>query len=399
MESPDDDQRQQKNAERIHPLVGSLLEIIPNHVKSEDDSISSSSTSSTRTCVQGENHNSNEKQSDTESSSQSSTSQLRDQMIESLVRFSYHTPIVVLEDLINHQIQIEIEKKQANNKNNDFRHRNDTVEDAENESLEESVGLRSWSPGEHDAENSSIAEMEHFAIARAHSLPPNRTRESALVFVDISGFTKLSTMLDEETLSRVINSYFEMIISEVRSHGGDILKFAGDALFAEWRVPEETDKEDELGLAGPGGHSRKFLKELNSFLVSMDCGLSKSLGLSIAVLRAARCAVSIVHKYSDHEVAAPHHISDTMGLLNVHCGIGCGVLVGMHASDYKEEDCIGEEDQPVETRREYLFLGSAIDQVRRLFSLDLMGIDHASHTTQGFQICEHRFKWGGVDIH
>ena len=36
--------------------------------------------------------------------------------------------------------------------------------------------------------------------------------ECALMFVDISGFTKLSTLLDPENLSKVINTYFEVSI-------------------------------------------------------------------------------------------------------------------------------------------------------------------------------------------
>jgi class 3 adenylate cyclase len=347
----------------MHSLVGSLVEIISNDIKSGDESISLSSSSNRRRLG---SQNTYQEQNDTESSSQSSTRQLRHHLIESLVRFSYHTPIVVLEDLIDHQIQTE--RKREDKEIGDRNLRNGTVEGARNDSEDESLELSSLSLGEHDTKNSTNTEMVHFTTARAHSLPPNRTRESALVFIDISGFTKLSTMLDEETLSRVINSYFEMIISEVRSHGGDVLKFAGDALFAEWRIYEEADKEDEQGLAGAANHRSKILKDLNSSLASMDCGLPKSCGLAIAVWRAAKCAVAIVQKYSDYEVAAPYHIADTVGLLNVHCGIGCGVLVGMHASDYKEEDGTGEEDQPVETRREYVFLGTAIDQVSNLLS-------------------------------
>jgi class 3 adenylate cyclase len=37
------------------------------------------------------------------------------------------------------------------------------------------------------------------------SLPKDVRRRSALLFVDMSGFTKLSTILDVESLSKVIN--------------------------------------------------------------------------------------------------------------------------------------------------------------------------------------------------
>lgn len=376
MDPPDGDQDEQKTFARTESLVGSLVEISTNDGGPVDDdegdgiSLSSTTSSGDREHPQGRRRQRRKEEDPRSDPKQDgevhreSTHQLRHQMIESLVRFSYHTPIAVLEDLINHQIQAETKhsKKELEleNETSGERTRNDSAD-------ESSIGLTSLSSGEYDDRNAGILEGENVTNPKFHSLPPNRTRESALVFIDISGFTKLSTLLDEETLSRVINSYFEKIIGEVRSHGGDVLKFAGDALFVEWRVPEENNAKEKEDLAGAVNNSCNVLKELNCSLASMDTTgdiLSTTSGLPLAVLRAARCAAAIVNKYSDHEVVAPHHVSDTAGVLNVHCGIGCGLLVGMHASDYKEDDGLGEEEQAIETRREYLFLGKAIDQVR-----------------------------------
>ena len=66
---------------------------------------------------------------------------------------------------------------------------------------------------------------------------PERHRcKAALAFVDVSGFTKLSLALEKEhgpegaeKLQLFINSYFHRLIRSVLFHGGDILKFAGDA--------------------------------------------------------------------------------------------------------------------------------------------------------------------------
>jgi len=83
----------------------------------------------------------------------------------------------------------------------------------------------------------------------------------ALLFVDISGF-KLSTLLDVESLKFLnfkhflnlknfeiglsINGFFQM--DEITAYNGDILKFAGDALFAEWRIDStcSTDVQTQL---------------------------------------------------------------------------------------------------------------------------------------------------------
>jgi hypothetical protein len=36
-------------------------------------------------------------------------------------------------------------------------------------------------------------------------------------------------------MARIINTIFSLLISIIRKHGGDVIKFAGDALMAIWR--------------------------------------------------------------------------------------------------------------------------------------------------------------------
>ena len=70
----------------------------------------------------------------------------------------------------------------------------------------------------------------------------------AVVFVDVSGFTKLSEALTKEhgaivgseLLNVYINSFLEQLIDVVLASGGDIIKFAGDAMQCIWRVPDTT---------------------------------------------------------------------------------------------------------------------------------------------------------------
>lgn len=69
---------------------------------------------------------------------------------------------------------------------------------------------------------------------------------TALVFIDISGFTTLTETLVKsgpqglEALSAILNAYFGEIVDLILQHGGDVLKFAGDALLAIWPVQEGT---------------------------------------------------------------------------------------------------------------------------------------------------------------
>ena len=66
--------------------------------------------------------------------------------------------------------------------------------------------------------------------------PSAREFDAALLFVDISGFTNLCTRLDIDALQHHINSYFGVLIDVVTSYGGDVLRFAGDALYCAWSL-------------------------------------------------------------------------------------------------------------------------------------------------------------------
>lgn len=63
---------------------------------------------------------------------------------------------------------------------------------------------------------------------------------AATLFVDISGFTTLTEQLAQrgpagvEELSRLLNAFFSQLTDLIFTHGGDVVKFAGDALLALW---------------------------------------------------------------------------------------------------------------------------------------------------------------------
>src|SRR5215218_5782473 len=89
------------------------------------------------------------------------------------------------------------------------------------------------------------------AVARHHSVgapapdqPSRRPLLAALLFADISGFTALTERLAQrgpagvEELSRLLNTSFGQILDTIEAHGGDVVKFAGDALLAIWPVED-----------------------------------------------------------------------------------------------------------------------------------------------------------------
>ncbi|XP_021006174.1 adenylate cyclase type 10 isoform X1 [Mus caroli] len=80
--------------------------------------------------------------------------------------------------------------------------------------------------------------------------PSVKCFDGVLMFVDISGFTamteKFSTAMymdrGAEQLVEILNYYISAIVEKVLIFGGDILKFAGDALLALWKVERKQLK-------------------------------------------------------------------------------------------------------------------------------------------------------------
>ena len=61
--------------------------------------------------------------------------------------------------------------------------------------------------------------------------------------VDISGFTRLSGRLTADELKYHCNAgHFGLLLGVISRHGGDVLKFLGDAFFVLW--PCATDASD-----------------------------------------------------------------------------------------------------------------------------------------------------------
>jgi class 3 adenylate cyclase len=79
-----------------------------------------------------------------------------------------------------------------------------------------------------------------------------RKFDAAIVFADISGFTHLSEEYNKpgkggpSRLSIVLNSYIGSIVQEILLHGGDVLKFAGDALLIMFKVSAIFSLQDSI---------------------------------------------------------------------------------------------------------------------------------------------------------
>jgi class 3 adenylate cyclase len=128
---------------------------------------------------------------------------------------------------------------------------------------------------------------------------------------------------------QTINSYFQLIVETVQEFDGDIIKFAGDALFAQWQAsPSRTLEGEETDQSGKWQ------------------GVDLNKRMDMAVWMAACCAAKIIDLCSDFAV---YDSGREIATLDVHCGVGYGEVIGIH---------VGGCD-----RMEYMILGDIIGQV------------------------------------
>eukprot|EP00760_Papus_ankaliazontas_P027057 PhM_4_TR3127/c0_g1_i1/m.69635 len=61
--------------------------------------------------------------------------------------------------------------------------------------------------------------------------------DASVIFVDVSGYSRVASLLGDRGLhifASVVNAYLETIVSAITEYGGDVVKFAGDAIMAMW---------------------------------------------------------------------------------------------------------------------------------------------------------------------
>jgi class 3 adenylate cyclase len=90
--------------------------------------------------------------------------------------------------------------------------------------------------------------ITHLALQNPHQKIEGLSRRfyAATAFADISGFTPLAEALASggvrgaEELTAILNNVFETLITTVELHGGQVVKFGGDALSLIWPCEAET---------------------------------------------------------------------------------------------------------------------------------------------------------------
>jgi adenylate cyclase len=80
------------------------------------------------------------------------------------------------------------------------------------------------------------------------SLTESETIEASVAFIDICGFTAISERETPDTVIKILNDYFDLIVKEVISEQGIIDKFIGDCVLAVFKGPFHLDNAIEACL-------------------------------------------------------------------------------------------------------------------------------------------------------
>ena len=81
------------------------------------------------------------------------------------------------------------------------------------------------------------------------SLMVNETVEASVAFLDICSFTSISENESPDTVVRLLNKYFDVMVKEIIAQGGYVDKFIGDAIMAVFRGDYHLDRAIDACLA------------------------------------------------------------------------------------------------------------------------------------------------------
>ena len=119
-------------------------------------------------------------------------------------------------------------------------------------------------------------------------LPEKQSFHSVVMFADIAGFTNLTEKLSKrgaegaELIAFALNRYMELLVNAIGRSGGDIFKFAGDAMIVLWPPPKDNSDKDLTTLCRQAIQSALDIQStLNDTTIIEDIKLSVKIGFGI----------------------------------------------------------------------------------------------------------------------
>lgn len=97
----------------------------------------------------------------------------------------------------------------------------------------------------------------------------SKTIAAAIWFCDLRDFTAMSNQLPRDEVIALLNDYFDAMARPVHAHGGEILKFIGDAMLAIFPMQDDLDRDNRCHVALRAAHEAfDALEALNEIRAS-----------------------------------------------------------------------------------------------------------------------------------
>eukprot|EP01116_Phalansterium_solitarium_P016297 TRINITY_DN376_c0_g1_i1.p1 TRINITY_DN376_c0_g1~~TRINITY_DN376_c0_g1_i1.p1 ORF type:complete len:1257 (-),score=500.12 TRINITY_DN376_c0_g1_i1:501-4271(-) len=193
------------------------------------------------------------------------------------------------------------------------------------------------------------------SLVAAHPQPPTTPvgieMRAALLFLDVSGFTALTETLCKmgkigaELISKHLNSYFSQLIALISQHGGDIVKFDGDALFVLFAADQPAAAADADADADTDATNGPNAGEVPAAEDADRSHGARDEGLRTALIRAAQCMLQIQQELNEFRP-----VEDVV--LRLHSAVVGGELYGMHVG--------------FDRRWDYVVAGRPLSEIRQL---------------------------------
>jgi len=81
------------------------------------------------------------------------------------------------------------------------------------------------------------------------SLMANETIEATVAFIDICSFTSISEKESPDTVVKMLNNYFDLMVKEIIAQSGIVDKFIGDCIMAVFKGSYHLDRAIDAGIA------------------------------------------------------------------------------------------------------------------------------------------------------
>ena len=129
-------------------------------------------------------------------------------------------------------------------------------------------------------------------------------RDICVLFSDIRSFTTMSEHMSPETVTELLNRYFERMTTCIHQHGGTLDKFIGDGIMSFFGAPLATENPCEKAFCA----AKQMLTELDAFNREQFAAAQPTIAIGIG-LHYGPALIGYIGAKSRHEYSA---IGDTV---------------------------------------------------------------------------------------